>query len=151
MGYHERTLQIKYDDIIMKTDLLLTRFGETFGTLKFDENFFCRRLGFTQYWDYKPSNASLADSTGVCTTEKSINLSTIDKNHWKCRCIDGSVVKGEREPILVSFILDKPPGYKFFCHPERINYKKTYKCVWNTITFYFENDNLEYVSLMKKR
>ena len=30
MGDHEGTLQIEYDDISMKTNLILTRFGGTF-------------------------------------------------------------------------------------------------------------------------
>ena len=40
IGDHEGTLQIKYDEINMKTKPILTRFGGTFGTLKFDDNFF---------------------------------------------------------------------------------------------------------------
>ena len=36
MGDHEGTLQIEYDDISMKTRLILTRFKGTFG--RFDEN-----------------------------------------------------------------------------------------------------------------
>ena len=40
MGDHEGTLQIEYDDISMKTKLILTRFGGTFGTLRFDERYF---------------------------------------------------------------------------------------------------------------
>ena len=50
----------------MKTELILTRFGSTFGTLKFDEkSFFDTLLGFTPFWDYKPTNAFHADSPGV--------------------------------------------------------------------------------------
>ena len=37
MGDHERTLKIEYVDNSMKTKTILTSFGETFGTLKFDE------------------------------------------------------------------------------------------------------------------
>ena len=40
MGDHEKTLQNEYEDITMKTKFLLTRFGSTFGTLRFDEKFF---------------------------------------------------------------------------------------------------------------
>ena len=36
MGDHEGILQIKYDDVSMKTKLILTRFGLTFGTSIFD-------------------------------------------------------------------------------------------------------------------
>ena len=59
----------------------------------------------------------------------------------KCDCIDGSVVNGIREPILFSFVLDKPAGYKIFCEPETIHYKKINKSVLNTITFYSEDDS----------
>ena len=37
MREHEGTLEIEYDDISMKTKLILTRFGSFFGTLRFDE------------------------------------------------------------------------------------------------------------------
>ena len=63
----------------------------------------------------------------------------------KCDCIDGSVVNGIREPILFSFVLDKPSGYKVFCQPETIHYKKINKSVLNTITFYLEHGNKKVV------
>ena len=59
----------------------------------------------------------------------------------KCDCNDGSVVNGVRQPILFSFVLDKPSGYKIFCEPETIHYKKINKSVLNTKTFYLEDDN----------
>ena len=62
----------------------------------------------------------------------------------KCDCIDGSVLNGVRQPILYSFVLDKLPGYKVFCEPETIHYRKINKSVLNTITFYLEdNDHKE--------
>ena len=57
-------------------------------------------LGFTPYWDYKPTTAIHADSPGVSSCDKVLNLSTIDKIHLKCEVIDGKVVNGIREPIL---------------------------------------------------
>ena len=80
---------------------------------------------------------------------ENINLSTKDKIHLKCDCVDGSVVNGLRQPILFSFMLDKHPGYKVFCEPETIHYKKN-ESVSQTITFYTENDNHEEVSLNEK-
>ena len=59
----------------------------------------------------------------------------------KCDVIDGSVVNGNRQAILYSFVLDKPSGYKVFSEPETIHYKKINKSVSNTITFYLEDDN----------
>ena len=58
----------------------------------------------------------------------------------KCDVIDGSVVDGVRQSILYSFLLDKKLGYKVFCEPETIHYKKINKSVLNTITFYLEDD-----------
>ena len=87
------------------------------GTLRFDErSFFHTLLGFTPYRDYKPS--------GVYTSDKLLNLNTINKIHLKCDVIDGSIVDGIRQPILYSFVLDKPAGYKVFYEPETIHYKK---------------------------
>ena len=60
---------------------------------------------------------------------------TIDKIHLECRFIGGSVVNGLRQPILYSFVIDKPPRYKVFCEPETIHYKKSNKSVLNTTRF----------------
>ena len=59
----------------------------------------------------------------------------------KSDCIDGSIQNGVRQPILFSFVLDKPAGYKVFCEPETIHYKKMNKSVLNTIMFSLEDDN----------
>ena len=148
LGDHEGTLQIEYDDLNKKVKLVLTRFGDTFGTLRFDKkSFFHTLLGFTSYWDYKPTNAFFADAPGVYTSDKIIlNLNTINKIHLKCDIIDGSVQDGVRQPILFSFVLDKPSGYKVFCQPETIHYKKINKSVLNTITFYLEDDDYKEVN-----
>ena len=143
LGDHEGTLQIEYDDLNKKVKFILTRFGETFETLRFDKkSFFHTLLGFTPYWDYKPTNDIHADAPGVYTSDKVIlNLNTIDKIHLKCDIIDGSVQDGVRQPILLSFVLDKPSGYKVFCQPETKHYKKINKSILNTVTFYLEDDN----------
>ena len=126
----------------MKTKLILIRFGSTFGTLRFiEKSFFHTSLKFTPYWDYKPTNAFHAVSPGVYTSDKILNLSTIDKIHFKTNVIDGSVVDSLRQPILFSFVSDIPSGYKALGEPETIQYKKIY--VLNTITFYLEDDNKE--------
>ena len=129
------TIIIKFDDIIMKTILVL-RFGII--AIRFDEkSFFSTILGFTPGWDYKHYNKYIS--------QKIVNLSITNKIHLKCDCIDGSLVNGIRQPILYSFILDKLPGYKVFSEPETIHYKKINKSVLNTITFYLEDDNNEEV------
>ena len=134
LGDHEGTLQIEYDDSNKKVKLILSRFGSTFETLRFDEkSFFHTLLGFTPYWDYKP---------GIYSSDKVIlNLNTINKIHLKCDIINGTIQDGVRQQILFSFVLDKPSGYKVFCQPETIHYKKINKSILNTITFYLEDDN----------
>ena len=73
---HMETIQIEYDDISMKTKIILKYIGGqkmlVLGTLRFDErSFFHTLLGFTPYWDYKPP--------GVYTSDKIFNLNTIKK------------------------------------------------------------------------
>ena len=131
------TIQIEYDDISMKTKIILKYIGErkmfVLGTLRFDKrSFFHTLLGFAPYWDYKPP--------GIYTSDKILNLNTVNKLHLKCDVIDGSVVDGIRQPILYSFVLDKPSGYKILSEPETIHFKKLNKPVLNTITFYLEDD-----------
>ena len=111
--------------------------------MRFDkQSFFHTLLGFSPYWDYKPNNSNHVLTPGVYPSDKIIlNLNTKDQIHLKCDAIDGSVVNGFRQPILFSFVLDKPSGYKVFCEPETIHYKKINKSVLNTITFYLEHDN----------
>ena len=66
----------------MKTKLTLTRFGSFFATLRFDEKSVCNTLlEFTSYWDCKPTNAIHADSPGVYTSDKFLDLKIINKIH----------------------------------------------------------------------
>ena len=128
-------IDIEYDDITMKTKLLV-RYGII--AIKFDEkSFFSTVLGFNSGWDYKFYNKY--------TSQKIVNLGSKNKIHLKCDCIDGSLDKGIRQSILYSFVLDKLPGYKVFSEPETIHYKKINKSILNTITFYLEDDNNEEV------
>ena len=122
---------IRLDDITRKTKLVV-RTGII--AIRFDEkSFFNTILGFTPGWDYKHYNQYLS--------QKIVNLNSTNKIHLKGDCIDGSVVNGIREPILFSFVLDKPSGYKLFCQPQTIHFKKINKSVLNTKTFYSEDDN----------
>ena len=124
-------IDIKYDDITMKTKLVV-KAGII--AIRFDEkSFFSTVLGFTSGWDYKHYNKYIS--------QKIVNLSNTNKIHLKCDVIDGSVVNGLRQPILYSFVLDKKPGYKIFSEPETIHYKKINKSVLITITFYLEDDS----------
>ena len=137
MGDHKQTLQIQYDDITMKSKLIIKRSVGTFGTFRFDEqSFFITSLNFSPY---TPTNAFHADSPGVYTSGKFLNSSTIDKIHLKCDVFDGSLVCGKRQPILFSLVLDKPSENKVFCETETKHYKKTNKSVLNTITIFLQD------------
>ena len=126
---------IRLDDITRKTKMVVK---SCIIAIRFDENsFFTTILGFTPGWDYKRYNQYLS--------QKIINLSSTNKIHLKCDVIDGSVVNGDRQSILYSFVLNKPSGYKVFCEPETIHYKKINKSVLNTITFYIKDDKNEEV------
>ena len=118
---HMETIQIEYDDISMKSKIILKYIDDqnisVLGTLRFDKrSFFHTLLGFIPYWDYK--------SPGVYNSDKILNLNTTNKFHLKCDCIHGSIQGGIRQSILYSFVLDKKTGYKIFCEPETIHYKK---------------------------
>ena len=107
----------------MKTNRILTGFAGTFGWLRFNgRTVFNTFLGITPYWEYKPTNAILADSPGVNASKKIIKMSTIDEIHLKCDFIEGSVVNGLRKPIFYGFVLDKHPRFKVFCQPETIQF-----------------------------
>ena len=139
---HSEIIEIEYDDISMKTKIILKYkdLREIFGlgTLRFDKkSFFHSLLGHDPYFDYK--------TPGVYTGDKILNLYTSNKNHLKCDYIDGSIQNGVRQPILYSFVLDQKPGYKIFSEPETVHYKEINKSVLNTITFYLEDENNEEV------
>ena len=126
-------IDIKFNDITRKTKLVL-KFGII--AIRFDErSFFINILSFTQCWDYKHYNEYIG--------QKIVNLSSTRKIHLKCDLIGGSKLDGLRQHILFQFILDKFAGYKVFCEPETIQYKKIKKSVLNTITFYLEDDKNE--------
>ena len=122
---------IRLDDVTKNTKLVV---NSGIIAIRFDEkSFFSTSLGFTPGWDYKHYNQYFS--------QKIVNLSSTNKIHLNCDIIDGSIQDGVRQPILFSFVSDKPSGYKVFCEPETIHYKKINKSVLNTITFYLEDDN----------
>ena len=139
---HSDIIEIGYDDIRLKTKFILEYkdLRESFGlgTLRFDKkSFFHTLLGHDPYFDHK--------APGVYTSDKNLNLNTSNKIHLKCGCYNGSIQDGVRQPMLFTFVLDKPSGYKIFSETETIHYKKINKSVLNTITFYLEDDNNEEV------
>ena len=53
-------------------------------------------------------------------SEKPVMITTTDKVHLKCDCVDGSIVNGIREQILFCFNLSAPPRYKIIKEPNNI-------------------------------
>ena len=94
-------------------------------------------LRYTPYWDYKPTNAYHADGPRVYTSDKNLNLGTIDENRLKSECFNGFNL----------ILLNEPAGLKVFCKPETVLYKKLNISVLNTITFYLEDNSNEVVNL----
>ena len=74
-------------------------------------------------------------------SDRPINITSIDKVHLKCDCIDGSIVNGIREPFLYSFPLDQPPGHKIYKEPKVKLFKKLNKSVLSHTRFYLEDDD----------
>ena len=78
---------------------------------------------------------------GTHTSEKPVMITTTDKVHLKCDCVDGSIVNGIREQILFSFNLSAPPGYKNKKEPTTVLYKLINKTRLDTIQFFLEDSN----------
>ena len=77
---------------------------------------------------------------GTHTSEKPV-ITTTDKVHLKCDCVDGSIVNGIREQILFSFNLSAPPGYKIIKEPTTVLYKLINKTRLDAIQFFLEDSN----------
>ena len=134
-------IDIEFDDITRKTKLVV---NSGIIAIRFDEkSFFNTIIGFTPGRDYKHYNKYIS--------QKIVKLSNTNKIHLKCGCVDGTIQDGIRQLILFSFVLDKPAGYKVFCEPESIHYKKLNKSVLDTITFYLEDDNNEEVNFNEEK
>ena len=100
-------INIEADTISMKS--VLTTSNPIYFNSKLNE-----LLGFT--------NTHYIQGTHI--SEKPVMITTTDKIHLKCDCVDGSIVNGIREQILFSFNLSAPPGYKIIKEPNIILYKK---------------------------
>ena len=112
------------DTISMKSDLTTSNpihFNPELNTV----------LGFT-HTVYPP---------GTHTSEKPVMITTTDKVHLKCDCVDGSIVNGIREQFLFSFNLSAPPGYKLIKEPTTVLYKSINKTRLDTIQFFLEDSN----------
>ena len=89
-------------------------------TLIFTEkSFFYTILGFTQsrFYPLDDIEGFYQIIAGSYKSDKTINITGIDKIHLKCDCIHGSIVNGVRETILYSFALSSTPGHKIYKKP----------------------------------
>ena len=131
-------VNITIDDIRLKSNLKINQ------TLIFTEkSLFYTILGFTRSRSYPLDDIAgfYQLIAGLYKSDRPINITGIDKIHLKCDCIQGSIVNGIREPILYSFALSSPPGYKMYKEPRVKIFKKINKSVLSHITFYFEDDD----------
>ena len=103
----EFEFNIEADTISMKS--VLTTSNPIYFNSKLNE-----LLGFT--------NTHYIQGTHI--SEKPVMITTTDKVHLKCDCVDGSIINGIRQQILFSFNLSAPPGYKIIKEPNIILYKK---------------------------
>ena len=78
------------------------------------KSFFYTVVGFTQSYQGPLNDIEgfYQIIPGSYKSDKPINITGTDKIRLKCSCIDGSVVKGVREPILYKVALSSPPGHK---------------------------------------
>ena len=117
-------LNTKKTIMFTKKSLLFTKLGFT----RLHSGFLCDIQGFVQV------------IPGTYKSDYSINNTAIDKIDLKANCIDGSIGNGFWEPILYSFALDQPPGYKLFREP-RIKLFKVKKSGLSHFTFYLQDDD----------
>ena len=95
-----KVIDIEFNDITMKTKLVV-RLG--FLAIRLDQKTFCSTiLGCTPHWNYKNHNEYVS--------QKIINSRNTNKIRLKFDVIDGSVVKGLRQPMLFSCVLHKQSG-----------------------------------------
>ena len=118
------SINIEADTISMKS--VLTTSNPIYFNSKLNE-----LLGFT--------DTNYIEGTHI--SEKPVMITTTDKAHLKCDCVDGSIVNGIREQILFSFNLSAPPGYKIIKEPNIILYKKINKTRLDSIQFFLEDNN----------
>ena len=114
-------VNITIDDIRLKSNLKINQ------TLLFTEkSFFYTILGFTQSRSYPLDDIDgfYQIVAGSYKSDRPINITGIDKIHLKCDCIQGLIVSGIREPILYSFALSSPPGYRIYKEPRIKLFKK---------------------------
>ena len=67
-------------------------------------------------------------------------MTTSERFHFNCFCIDAAILIGNREPIHSSYVLSRPPGFSKSCGSEKRFYEETNKRSLDNNTFYLEED-----------
>ena len=109
---------------------------------------FTKMSSFYIFLDFTQSHSEiLGDDDGFVQltprrykSDKPFNITGIDKIHLKSDCVNGSIVNGTQEPILHSFVLDKPPDQQYYKETRNRLFKKIKKSVLSQITIYLEID-----------
>ena len=76
---------------------------------------------------------------GKYKSSEPIKITGFDKIHLKCDCVNGSIANGIRDPILYSFALSSPRGYRFYKEPRIKLFERKNKSLLSHITFYLED------------
>ena len=118
--------------LVVRPGLVIIRFVE--------KSFFSTILDFNPHWAHKHYNEYIS--------QKTLNLCTTNEIRLKADIFDVSNVNGVQKPALYGFVIDTPPGFKVFCEPETIPYKKS---ILKTIKLYLETSNHEEVSLNREK
>ena len=84
------------------------------------------------------SHTGITNLTILTLVMKNVDQFTIDVVHSKCDCIQGIISKSIRQPISITFALDKPSGFGIICVPETKQHKKVNISIFNNFTFYLE-------------
>ena len=87
---------------------------------------------------------------GTYRSDKPIKFTGIAEIHLNCDCAQGSIVNGVSEPVLYSFLLDKPPGLKVHHTAKIKHFRKIKNSVLSHITFYIEDDDNKLVDFNKE-
>ena len=126
-------VNITNDDIRLKSKLTTNK------TIRFTKrSYFQTILSFTQ-----SHSGVLGDTKGFVQlipgsykSDKSLNITGIDKILLKCDCINRSMPNSTREPSLYRFSLEKPPGHEIYKKSRNKFLTETKKSILFHITFY---------------
>ena len=78
---------------------------------------------------------------GSYKSDRPINITGIDKLHFKRYCFNRNIVNGIREPILYSFGLSSLPGHKIYKEPRIKFFEKRNNSLLSHVTLYTEDDD----------